>query len=155
MLIDDDDIARGLGFMVMRAAHLEGEIDALLFQLSALEAYTEKEQKLPISKKISKAEKILSKYQNEFSSKIITELQNCREHFEWRNELVHGRIYSPDYHVNNLTSGRPNVPERPATSSELYILANKLDVLKDRLQWPIQLPNFIANALSKKQNRLR
>ena len=153
MLTDDGDIARGLGFMVMRAAHLEREIDQLLFQLSPLESFTEKEQKLPISKKIAKAEKILSKYSNEFSLKIIAELEICREHFEWRNELVHGRIYSPYDQANNLESGRPNVPDRPATSCELYMLANNLDILQGRLQWPWQLPIFVTDALAKKAEK--
>jgi len=147
MINDDGDIIRGLGLMVMQAAHLEGEIDELLFQLSALEPYPEKEQKLPISKKIIKAERILSKFQDDFSAKIIAELQICKEHFEWRNELVHGRIYSPDYHANNLISGRQNSPDRPVTSSELYMLANNLEALRYRLQWPITLPGFVSNVL--------
>jgi hypothetical protein len=150
MISDDGDIVRGLGFMVIRAAHLEQEIDELLFQLSPLEPYAEKEQKYPISKKISKAERILSEYQNAFSLKILAELKDCKEHFEWRNELVHGRIYSPEYHVNNLKSGRPNVPDRQATSEELYMLANNLEVLTHRLQWPLSLPSFVSEALLKK-----
>lgn len=150
MISDDGDIVRGLGYMVIRAAHLEGEIDELLFQLSPLEPYTEKEQKYPISKKISKAERILSNYENNFSLKILAELNDCKDHFEWRNELVHGRIYSPEYHANNLKSGRPNVPDRRATSDELYLLANNLEVLTQNLQWPLALPEFISEALSKK-----
>jgi hypothetical protein len=150
MISDDGDIARGLGYMVMYAAHLEGEIDELLFQLSPLEPFTEKEQRYSVSKKIAKAIKILSENSNDFALKIISELQSCKEHFEWRNELVHGRIYSPEYHDNNLKSGRPNVPNRPANSKELYLLANNLEVLTQNLKWPISLPSFVTEALSKK-----
>jgi len=134
--------------MVMRAAHLEAQIDDLLFHLSPLEQYTEKEQKFPISKKIAKAEKILNSYRNEFSEKIIGELNLCKTHFDWRNELVHGRIYS-EYHPKNLVSGRHNVPDRRATSEELYLLANNLEKLTHRLQWPVSLPNFVSQALLK------
>ena len=146
MIEDDGDIVRGLGFVVLHAAHLEGQIEDMLFQLSAIEPYTEKEKKLPISKKIKKAINVLAKFKDSFALKIIEELNSCSEHFEWRNEVVHGRIYSPEYHDKNLVSGRENVPARKADSSELYMLANNFVALKGRISWPLTLPNFIANA---------
>lgn len=93
---------------------------------------------------------MFSNYENEFSLKILAGLNDCKDHFEWRNELVHGRIYSPEYHAHNLKSGRPNVPDRRATSQELYLLANNLEVLTQNLLWPLALPRFISEALSKK-----
>ena len=41
----------GLGFVVLRAAHLEGEIDELLYYLSPIKPFSEKDQRKPTSKK--------------------------------------------------------------------------------------------------------
>ena len=60
LIEDDGDIVRGLGFVTMHSAHLEGRIDELLFDLSVIEDYSEKEQRWPISQKIKKAKKILA-----------------------------------------------------------------------------------------------
>lgn len=136
MIEDDGDIIKGLGYVTMNSAHLEGRIDDLLYQLSELEAYTEQEAKWPISRKIEKAENILKNIQHEVADEIRKTLGKCKEHFEWRNELVHGRIYSPEYHAENLKSGRPGVPDRAADSNEIYTLANNLDSLNTHVYRP-------------------
>ena len=145
MIEDDGDIVRGLGFVTMHAAHLEGQIDELLFLLSNQFDYSEKLQRRPISAKIRLAQKVLLKLDESLSTEIIEDLNTCLEHFEWRNELVHGRIYAPDYHEENLKSSRPNVPDRKADSAELYLLANNLDALRSRIYRPmiIQLPRLL------------
>jgi hypothetical protein len=150
MIENDGDIIRGLGFVVMHAAHLEGKIDDLLLNLSVLEPYSPEEQKWPISKKIKKARSIISEIDSSFALQLMKELDACKEHFEWRNELVHGRIYSPEYHKENLVSQRQNVPSREANSGELYTLANNLVDLKNCLNWPITLPNLIFQELQKR-----
>lgn len=146
MIEDDGDIIKGLGYVTMHGAHLEGRIEGLLFQLSYIESYTEKDQKLPISGKIKKAQKILSKFDYPLMEEIIEDLELCREHFEWRNELVHGRIYSPEYQKENLESSRPNIPNRAASSEEIYTLANNLVALNSRIYRPmiIKLPRVLA-----------
>ena len=150
MIEDDGDIIKGLGFVTMHAAHLEGRIEDLLFQLSIIDGYTEKEQRFPISRKIKKAKKALSKIDHPLMDEIIEDLELCREHFEWRNELVHGRIFSPEYHKENLKSSRPNVPDRAAKSEEIYTLANNLVELNSRIYRPliIKLPRALEEILS-------
>ena len=136
MIQDDGDIIRGLGFVVMNSAYLEGWINELLFQLASVEEYTEKQQRWPISRKIKKIKGILSKSDDPLAEEIRDDLDLCSEHFEWRNELVHGRIYSPEYNEDNLHSLRPNVPNRKADSKELYTLANNLEELSARVYRP-------------------
>lgn len=145
MIEDDGDIIRGLGFVTMYAAHLEGQIDELLFLLSELFEYSENLQRRPISAKIRLAQEVLSNMEESLAKEIIEDLNKCSEHFEWRNELIHGRIYAPDYHEKNLKSSRPNVPDRKADSEELYLLANNLDALRSRIYRPmiIQLPRLL------------
>jgi hypothetical protein len=145
MIEDDGDIVRGLGFVVMNSAHLEGWIHELLFHLASIEEYTEKEQRWPISRKIKKIKGILSKTDDPLAVEICDNLDLCSEHFEWRNELVHGRIYAPECHEDNLHSSRPNVPNRKADSKELYMLANNLNELSVRVYRPFifDLPRLI------------
>jgi len=102
---DDRDIVRGLGFATMHAAHLEGQIDDLLYSLSGRIEYSDKVQRKPISAKIKIAKKALSEIDHDLTREIVNDLDTCLDHFEWRNELVHGRIYSPKHHENNLRSG--------------------------------------------------
>ena len=145
MIKNDGDIARGLGFVVMNSAHLEGWINELLFHLAPIEEYTEKQQRWFISRKIKKIKGILSKSDDPLAKEICDDLDLCSQHFEWRNELVHGRIYSPEYHKDNLQSSRPNVPNRKADSEELYTLANNLNELSARVYRPtiFKLPRLI------------
>lgn len=145
MIQDDGDIVRGLGFVTMHGAHLEGRIEDLLTMLSPISPYTEKDQRLPISKKIRKCTNALKRTKDPDATPIINDLELCLEHFEWRNELVHGRIYSPKYQKENLKSGRSNVPSRKVRSKELYELANNLAALNSRIYSPtiFNLPRII------------
>lgn len=146
MYTDDDDIFRGLGFVVMHAAHLEGRIDSLLDYLIIAQLASEKDFKLPISAKIKK---VLSSFNDIWITDLLVDLESCLEHFEWRNELIHGRIYSPNYSYNNLESGRRTVPNRRAESSELYELANRLRDLDALVYRPqiLNLGSFVKKVL--------
>jgi len=145
MIQDDGDMVRGLGFVVMHSAHLEGWVNELLFHLDSIEEYTEKQQRWPITRKIEKIKSILSKIDDLLAKEICDDLDLCSANFEWRNELVHGRIYAPEYHEDNLQSSRPNVPNRKADSEELYMLANNLKELSRRIYGPtiVRLPRLI------------
>ena len=145
MIPDDGDEIKALGFVTMHSSHLERKVDDLLFKLSLIDEFTLKQQKWPISRKINKAKEVLNSIQGDFILDLVEDLEKCREHFEWRNELVHGRIYSPEYHQENLESGRPNIPNRKVTSEELYTLANNLVELQSRIYRPmiLDLPKAI------------
>lgn len=136
MIEDDGDIVRGLGFVTMHAAHLEGRIEDLLVMLSHSSSYSEAEKKWPISRKIRKCIKLLKGIPEQAASAIVEDLNLCLEHFAWRNELVHSRIYLTKYQNENLKSPRPDVPDRKVRSDELYTLANNLSALNSRIYRP-------------------
>lgn len=138
MIEDDGDIVRGLGFVTMYGAHLERQIDELLHLLSHRFVSCSKVQKQPISKKIKLAKRALLNIDNELIAQIIKTLEDCGEHFKWRNELVHGRIYSPYYLEYNLQFSRENVTDRRVTSDELYTLANNFSELESEILRIIQ-----------------
>ncbi|MDH5730853.1 MAG: hypothetical protein OEZ58_17840, partial [Gammaproteobacteria bacterium] len=129
MLTDDGDIPRAVGYVTIYSAYLEERIDDLLFKLDPLEKYEAQERKWPISRKLKKCENILKSVDHDVAREILSDLELCKDQFEWRNKIIHGRIYAPEYHAENLKSGRTNVPDIKATSEEIYTLANNLDEL--------------------------
>jgi len=150
MYKDDGDIIKGLGYVVMHAAHLEGRIDSLLDYLALAKLVKEKDFRLPISIKIKNLISIFEKYSEEWTVELTDDLNSCLERFEWRNEVVHGRIYSPEYTYDNLESGRRNEPSRRAESKELYDLANDLRDLDACIYRPQQFKmNFFISTLIK------
>lgn len=123
---DDGDIVRGLGFVALYAAYLEEQIDNLLVQLRPLEDFTEVEQRWQTSRKIDKAKRLVATIQFQDRDALLADLDACRQLLEWRNELIHGRIYSASDRPDTLKSGRAHVPDREVQSAELFELANNL-----------------------------
>jgi len=141
----DQDEIRGLGFVALRAAYLEETIDRLLFMLEPLEPYPQTEQRWGIGRKISKAERLLPRLEFEYRDGMLHDLNGARQLFEWRNEVIHGRIYGNHDRSALLKSGRPNVPDRPIDAAELYDLANNLEEAWAALERPMifQIPRVI------------
>ncbi len=125
MIEDDGDIVRGLGFVALYSAYIEEQIDNLLLTLNQIVKFGEDEQRWQISRKIKHAKKALKQIEFESRDDLIANLTLCKEIFEDRNELIHGRIYGNFRRPDILKSARPNTPDREVTSSELYKLANE------------------------------
>lgn len=141
----DQDEIRGLGFVALRAAYLEETIDRLLFMLELLEPFPEAEQRWSIGRKIGKAERLLSRLEFEYRDGTLRDLNAARQLFEWRNEVIHGRIYGNYDRSAMLKSGRPKVPDRPIDAAELYDLANNLEEAWAALERPmiLQIPRAL------------
>jgi hypothetical protein len=141
----DNDIIRGLGFVALYAGYLEEQVDEMLFMLQQLEAYPEAEQRWAIGSKIKKAIRLVGQLQFETQVELLADLDRLKPLFEWRNEVIHGRIYANFNRQDTLKSGRPNVPEREVTASELYELANNLDAARSALLRPmfIKIPRAL------------
>jgi hypothetical protein len=151
MIPNDGDIVRGLGFVTLYAAYLQEQIDKLLIDLDLVEKYDAKKQKLPISGKINHARKIVEKLDKQKFGDLAQDLCTCKDLFEARNELVHGRIYANYGRPDTLKSGRPNIPEREVLPEELYELANAFAKFISAIYRPMisELPRAI-NAYLKK-----
>jgi hypothetical protein len=137
MVEDDGDIIKGVGHVTINSAYLEESVNKLLVQLSIIEKFDDKKRKLPVSAKIKRAQKILGSLDDPLATEISDTLDQCSDHFEWRNGIIHGLIKSPDYHENNLESLRPNEPDRKLGSEEIYMLANSLENLRIALNSPM------------------
>jgi hypothetical protein len=138
----DDDPVRGLGFVTLYAAYLEEQIDNLLIMLQPIEAFPEQEQRWQTSKKIEKARRLVATLTFEYRDGLLDDLDSSRSLLEWRNEVVHGRIYAHFDRPDTLKSGRPNTLDRSIDAAELYELANSLSSIRDCLYRPMlfQIP---------------
>jgi hypothetical protein len=125
-LQNDGDVVRGLGFVALYSAYLEEQIDNLLLMLHPVEPFPECEQRWPTSRKIEKAQRLVASLVFEYRDALLADLAASRQLLEWRNEVIHGRIYANFDRLDTLRSGRPNTPNREVESSELYNLANSL-----------------------------
>jgi hypothetical protein len=124
VLTDDGDIIRGLGFVTMYSAWVEEDVDNVLRQLAAIEPFDEKTQRFAISRKLEHAAKVAEKLMSAELKELPGIFRAGINLFEARNQVVHGRIYAGFDKVDYVKSGRPDVPARSITSSELYELAN-------------------------------
>lgn len=146
-LQNDGDVVRGLGFVALYAAYLEEQVDNLLFMLQPLEPFPENEQRWPTSRKIEKAKRLVAYLVFEYRDALLHDLDASRQLLEWRNEVIHGRIYANFDRPDTLKSGRPNVPDRVVEAAELYELANNLTDARSALYRPMifQIPRALGN----------
>lgn len=141
-LTNDGDVVRGLGFVALYAAYLEEQIDNLLFMLQPVEPFPESEQRWPTSRKIEKAKRLVDGLVFEYREPLLADLNVSRQLLEWRNEVIHGRIYANFDRPDTLRSGRLNAPDRAVEPSELYDLANNLFEARAAIYGPMifQIP---------------
>lgn len=147
VLPNDSDVVRGLGFVALYAAYLEEQVDNLLFMLHPLKPFPEGEQRWPTSRKIEKAKRLVAGLAFEYRDALLADLDASRRLLDWRNEVIHGRIYANFDRPDTLKSGRPNTPERVVEPAELYELANNLDEVRSALYRPMlfQIPQAIQS----------
>lgn len=148
-LQNDGDVVRGLGFVALYAAYLEEQVDNLLFMLQQLEVFPEAEQRWPTSRKIEKAKRLVGELTFEYRDALLVDLDASRQLLEWRNEVIHGRIYANFDRPDTLKSGRPNTTDRVVESAELYELANNLTEARGSLYRPMifQIPRAMQARL--------
>ena len=137
-LVDDGDLIRGLGFVALYAAYLEGAVDECLHVIAAndsdckcrdLHRWGTSRKLQYLQKQLRKLEPLPSELAN-----FPNTLQAISDLFEERNLVVHGRIYSIPSVGDVRISGRLGIPETPVRSAELYVLANDLFAARIPLQ---------------------
>lgn len=152
MLENDGDIVRGLGFVTLYSAYLEEQIDNLLTLLHPIEEYGEEKKRWQVSRKIKHVKQIVENLNFEGRDDLIQNLSRCKDLFEVRNELVHGRIYANFDRPDTLRSGRSNTPDREVDAEELYRLANGFNDFRSEIYRPMifEIPKAIEDYLSSK-----
>jgi len=135
-LQSDGDVVRGLGFVTLYASYAEEEVDGLLEQLNELDAFDEAKRRWPISRKLRHALDLLRSLESRELLDLERALEAGPELFNWRNEVVHGRIYGGFDRGDTLRSGRAGVPDRLIEAGELYELANQFMSYKGAIYGP-------------------
>jgi len=145
-LLDDGDVARGLGFVTMYSAWVEDDVDELLRVLEPVEPFDDAVQRLPISRKLTHTARLVRPLHNAELAELPPALEAARDLFEKRNAVVHGRIYAGQDRIDYIQSGRPDVARRPIDSAELYDLANEFWEYRGHLIGPlvVRLPRAVA-----------
>jgi hypothetical protein len=146
MIEDDGDVVRAVGFIAIYSARLEARIHNLLVLLSPITPYPEDEHRWQISRKIGACKKRLAELDAQGHGDLLSDLDKCKEHFEWRNEILHSQPFSPEYDEINLVSNRPGVEARSVDSKELYVLVNNLSALHSTIYRPqiFDIPASVA-----------
>ena len=144
-IANDGDPVRGLGFVALKAAYLEEQVDNLLLMLDQVEPYPEQEQRWTVSRKIDKAKRVVAMLAFEHQANLLEVLEMAAQLFELRNEVIHGRMYGNHDRPATLKAGRPGIPDRRIDSAELYDLANRLADSQDELVRPMifEIPRAI------------
>ncbi|MBL8251033.1 MAG: hypothetical protein JNK31_05155 [Candidatus Competibacter sp.] len=145
MIADDGDIVRGLGFVSLYSAWVEEDIDDLLWLMSPIKSFGDKQQRQPVNQKLNNAIKLVRSLNSLELDGLSDVLESALKLFEKRNEFIHGRIYAGHDRIDYLQSGRPNIPTRSITSAELYKLANEFWEFRSNLIRPqyFRLPRAI------------
>jgi hypothetical protein len=127
-LIDDGDLIRGLGYVVLYAAYLEEAIDECVDVLLANKPIPEQRiRNQQTSQKVKYICNRLDEWEplSDELLKFRNGLQPITDILEDRNLVIHGRIYATGS-GDILKPARRGLPEKSATSAELYSLANAL-----------------------------
>ena len=124
MLIDDGDIIRGLGLVLMYSAWVEQCVDDLLRIMVADEPFDGGRQRWPIIRKLNHAAEVVRRLNSRELNLLPEDLEAGVALFERRNDVVRGRMYAGYDQVDYLQAGHPNAPTQPVTSAELYQLAS-------------------------------
>ena len=128
-LHDTGDLVKGLGFVALYAAYVEEAIDKCVALMAGNDVdHIAALQRKNVSTRIKYLVRALGEPAN-----LPEELQSFpgqlgylrTDLLEWRNAVIHGRVYAlPDGDVR--FSARPGVEQSPATSAEVFHLANLL-----------------------------
>ena len=128
-IIDDGDLIRGLGFVALYAAYLEEGIDEVLEILLAADPVGDQRilrrstsQKMEyIRKRVRDIEPLPSELM-----RFTVTLDGVTELLEQRHQMIHGRVYAIPGEGDIRKPARRGMQDQPATSAELYALANDI-----------------------------
>jgi len=125
----EGDLVRPLGMVTLHAAYAEGEIDELIGVLPSSEPFDDLKRRWPVGQKLAYAQKLACALEASELSGLLTLLEEARNLFDQRNELIHGRLFSGGRLVSNQT----NVSERQVSAQDILALADRMSNWKERL----------------------
>ncbi|SHO56982.1 hypothetical protein [Vibrio quintilis] len=122
----DDDLIRGIGYMVIQASHLEREIEDICCWLSMGCSRPPHHETKRVSEKIKWCKIKIRELKDERLQGLDRSLDKAKNLLERRNKLVHGQIYFAKDAPEKLIPGRKNEREKLIVPDEAYDLAEAM-----------------------------
>ncbi|MFC4421210.1 hypothetical protein [Cupriavidus pampae] len=132
--LDDGDVIRALGTVALRSAYVEEAIDDCLEQFIGRGKAEERLRKQSARDKAKVLRRLINGTPfDEELAYLPALLHAVIETLEERNTVIHGRMYADPSGGIVRRSARHGVPDTPASSAELYGLADRLDEMLPHL----------------------
>lgn len=129
----DDDLIRGVGYMVIQASHLERQIEEVCRWLGMGFSRPEHHERKRVSDKIKWCKSIIKELNNTKLEPLDKSLDKAMNLLEKRNKLVHGQIYFASTAPEKIVPSKLKDKERVILPSEAYDLADSMYNLHQRI----------------------
>ena len=152
-LADDGDLIRGVGYVAIYSAYLEEIVDDLLFALDCLGEKEDDFARRQPSSKLKEIKRRLEELGDSDFEELVDDLSVCDTLLSARHAVLHDRIYAQISGPAMYHPARPERSKRPASSIELYELANQMQTCRARLMRPLvfAIPSAISRRSSLKR----
>jgi hypothetical protein len=129
----DNDLIRGVGYMVIQASHLEREIEEICSWLGMGFNRPPHHETVRVSDKIKWSKEKIRELNDPKLGGLDKSLDKAMNLLEKRNKLVHGRIFFASDAPEKLIPSKPKERERVVSPSEPYDLAESMYNLHQRI----------------------
>ncbi|MEH6458131.1 MAG: hypothetical protein V7749_17510 [Cocleimonas sp.] len=122
----DNDLIKGVGYMVIQASHLEREIEEVCSWVGMAFDRPEHHESTRVSDKIKWCKGRIKEVENSTLDSLDKHLDKAINLLEKRNKLVHGQIYFAPGAPEKIIPSKPKDRERTVLPSEAYKLAESM-----------------------------
>lgn len=129
----DEDLIRGVGYMVIQASHLERQIEEVCRWIAMGFSRPEHHEHSRVSDKIKWCKSKIKELNNQNLVALDRSLDKALNLLEKRNKLVHGQIYFASEAPEKIIPSKPKEKERIIYPSEAYDLAESMYHLHQRI----------------------
>ena len=132
-MVRDNDLIRGVGYMVIQASHLERQIEEICRWLAMGVTRPEHHEAQQVSKKIKWCKCQIKELNNTNLDSLDKSLDKAMNLLDKRNKLVHGQIYFTSNAPEKIIPNKAKDKERTILPSEVYDLAESIYNLHQRI----------------------
>jgi len=132
-MVRDNDLIRGVGYMVIQASHLERQIEEVCRWLAMGIARPEHHETHQVSKKIKWCKNKIKELNDTNLDSLDRSLDKAMNLLDKRNKLVHGQIYFSSNAPEKIIPSKGKDKERTILPSEVYDLAESIYNLHQRI----------------------
>lgn len=133
MMDRDEDLIRGIGYMVIQASHLEREIEEICRWFSMGMDRPKYHESARVSDKIKWCKSQINLLGDTRLEGLARNLDKARNLLEKRNGFVHGQIYFAVNAPEKLIPSKKSEKERLVKPADAYDLAEKMYELHLRI----------------------